>query len=165
MTRKPVLTIACAALLVGLNLGGCANLGEALSLLDQFLPERTITVQVINETSFWVDPHIRFDDDDGDFDAFIAGVFGGSDDLATGLVAPDELVEFQFACDELGLIFADEAEQLGILNLVIAEVDETDVLQREEEFDCGDLIRFRFVGDYGSFGVIVSVNGNIVDSQ
>jgi len=36
------------------------------------------------------------------------------------------------------------------------------LLEREEEFDCGDVVRFLFIGNGADFGVAVSVNERIV---
>ena len=141
-----------------LAVGGCEaislNLDE-LGLTIQGLT--TVTVELVNDTRYDVDPYIRFDDDEG----FLAQLFP-ADDLATGLLEPGDVLVFEFACDELGLIFSDGAEQLGVFD-VIAEADESAILQRDDDFDCGDLIRFRFIGDFEQFGVLVSVNDVVVD--
>jgi len=141
-----------------LAVGGCEaislNLDE-LGLTIQGLT--TVTVELVNDTRYDVDPYIRFDDDEG----FLAQLFP-ADDLATGLLEPGDVLVFEFACDELGLIFSDGAEQLGVFD-VIAEADESAILQRDDDFDCGDLIRFRFIGDFEQFGVLVSVNNVVVD--
>jgi hypothetical protein len=146
------------SMVAGLAVGGCEAINlnlDDLGFTVQGLT--TVTVELVNDTGYDVDPYIRFDDDEG----FLAQLFP-ADDLATGLLAPGDLLVFEFACDELGLIFSDGAEQLGLFN-VIAEADESTILQRGDDFDCGDLIRFRFLGDFEQFGVLVSVNNVIVD--
>lgn len=131
--------------------GGCPGTDSLFSDLTR------IEVELINDTDFPVDPNIRFDNDSG----FLAGLFP-AERLGTGLLEPGELVSFLFDCDELGLIFSDEAEQdVPLLGAFV--VDATRILERDEEYDCGDLIRFHFVGDAFDFDVVVSVNGRIVD--
>jgi hypothetical protein len=132
--------------------GGCPEAGILLPSLN------TIQVELINDTSFPVDPNIRFDDDSG-FWARLAP----AESLSTGLVYPDDpVIVFDFDCDELGLIFSDGAEQvIPLLDDYVA--DDSRILERGDEYDCGDVVRFRFVGDGVDFGVITSVNGRIVD--
>ena len=142
----------------GLAVGGCDGINldlEGLGLDIRGLT--TVTVELVNDTGFDVDPYIRFDDDEG----FLAQLFP-ADDLATGLLEPGDVLVFEFVCDELGLIFSDGAEQLGLFG-VIAQADESAILQRDDDFDCGDLVRFRFIGDFEQFGVLVSVNNAVVD--
>lgn len=147
MTRR---LIAIALMTVSAVLaGGCPEIGGLIPGLT------TVTVEVVNDTTFSVDPNIRYDDDPG----FLAGLFP-ADTLNTGLIGAGATMTFTFDCDKLGTIFSDEAEQVTLLfGDYIA--DATDRLEREEDFDCGDVIRFRFFGDALDFGVIVSVNGRI----
>ena len=121
-----------------------------------FLLPNEIRVEIVNDTNFSIDPHIEFDEDDG----LLGGLFTG-EELDTGLIAAGETQIFRFDCDSLGTIRSDEAEQFfGILGSAAA--DSSPTLQRDDDYDCGDTIRFRFVGDGSDFGVIVSVNGRIV---
>ncbi len=151
----PYRCIPLSVVLVGLSLavaGGCPAAGILLSGLD------IVQVELINDTGFPVDPNIRFDDDPG-FWASLAP----AEHLSTGLIQPDDpVIVYDFDCDELGLIFSEGAEQvLPLLEDYVA--DDTRILERGDEFDCGDVIRFRFVGDGVDFGVVVSVNGRVVD--
>lgn len=137
---------------------GLACLASGCLEAVQLLPgSNTVRIELVNDTGFLVDPDIRYDDDAG----FWAGLFP-AEQLSTGLIEPGEAVTFNFDCDELGSIFSGEAEQV-IPVLGDYGADSTRVLQREDEYDCGDLIRFRFVGYADDFGVIVSVNGRVVD--
>ncbi len=141
--------LACTAPLVAG--GGCGN----LTIVGGFL--NTVPVVLVNDTDFSVDPNIRFDDDTG----LLAGLFP-SETLSTGLLAPGETATFTFDCDKLGTILADDPEQIiPLLDDVVG--DSSDRLERGEEFDCGDVIEFRFVGNLDDFGVVVSVNGRVVD--
>ena len=91
------------------------------------------------------------------------GIVRFADDLVEkSLLDSGEFIEFTFACDELGLVFAKESEQL-LFGEVIGESDDTDSLQREDEFECGDRIQFRFIGSFDDFGVVVTDNGRVVD--
>lgn len=149
MTRRmtPIALMTLAAIVAG----GCPEIG---ALIPGF---NTVTVEVVNDTSFSVDPNIRYDNDPG----LLAGLFP-ADTLNTGLIGAGATMTFTFDCDSVGTIFSDEAEQVTLL-FGDYVADATDRLEREKEFDCGDVIRLRFVGDALDFGVIVSVNGRIVD--
>ena len=104
-----------------------------------------------------VTPNIRYDDDAG----FLASLLP-ADTLHTGLIESGETAVYTFDCDELGLVLSDEAEQVVLLFSDYV-ADASDILERGDDYDCGDNIRFRFVGNAVDFGVIVSVNGRIVD--
>ena len=131
--------------------GGCPNLTVVVDLLD------TVTVELVNDTDFSVDPNIRFDDDTG----LLAGLFP-SEELSTGLLAPGQTATFRFDCDELGTILSDDPEQIiPLLDDVTG--DSSRKLERGEEFDCGDVIRFRYLGNADDFGVVTSVNGQVID--
>jgi len=116
-----------------------------------------IEVQIINDTDFPIDPNIRFDDDSG----LLAGLFP-AERLSAGLLAPGESVSVLFDCDELGLIFSDEAEQ-DVPLLGVFALEATRILERDDDYDCGELIRFHFIGNAFDFDVIVSVDGRVVD--
>jgi hypothetical protein len=157
---RPIIRPFAGALLVvaSLAIGACDGINLDLDELGlEIRGLNTVTVELVNDTGFDVDPYIRFDDDEG----FLAQLFP-ADDLATGLLEPGDVLVFDFACDELGLIFSDGAEQLGVFG-VIAQADDSTMLERGDDFECGDLIRFRFIGDFEQFGVLVSVNNVVVD--
>ncbi len=117
----------------------------------------TVVVRVFNDTDFEVDPDIRFDDDSG----FFAGLFP-SETLATGTLAPGEVLTFTIDCDRIGLVRSDSPLQYLDFGLV-AESDGSATFERGDDFDCGAVIEFRFIGTGRSFGVIVSINGVVVD--
>ncbi len=139
-----LLAIALYALVGGCGFGG---------LLPLF---NSVIVEVVNDTSFDIAPNIVYDDDTG----FLAGAFP-AEELATGLVAPGEIVSFNFDCDALGLIFSAQAEQLIPPDISVFAGDSSTV-ERDDDFQCGDVIRFIFVGDGDDFDVLVSINGQIV---
>ena len=102
-------------------------------------------------------PFIVFDEDSG-----LLGSLFPSESLATGLLAPDEILVFQFECDVLGVIFSDEAEQI-LSDEEVAVAVASERLHKEDDFDCGDLISYVFIGEGVDFGVVTSVNGRVVD--
>ena len=151
LNSRILATTALAALSLLLNTGGCAF--ELSSILPEF---NTVTVEIVNDTDYAVDPEIQYDDDNN----FLADWFP-SETLSTGLIEAGETASFRFDCDDLGLILSNEAEQ--VIPLFADYVaDASDTLKRGDEYDCGDTIRFRFLGNGIDFGVIVSVNGRIV---
>ncbi len=117
----------------------------------------TVTVEIFNDTDYEVDPRIRFDNDT----SWLAGLFP-SEDLATGILDPGDLSSYNMDCDEVGLIFSDTAGQF-LHEDTIGQADTTRTLKREEDFECGDIIQFHFIGDGDGFGVVVSVNDIVVD--
>ena len=138
--------VTCLALVAG-----CIDPGELLSAIQ------SIRVEIVNDTSFSIDPNIRYDDDAG----FLAGLLP-AESLDTGLIESGDAVTYSFDCDQLGLIFSDEAEQVvPFFGDYVLEA--TDIIDRDHEYGCGDTIQFRFVGDALDFGVVVSVNGRVVD--
>ncbi len=148
-TRSKLLPLLLVTL-SALALAGCPDGAQLLSILN------TVEVELVNDTGYPVDANIRFDDDEGLFAAWFP-----AETLNAGLLESGDLAVFTFDCDELGLILSDEAEQLGPFFITYV-ADATRTLERDDNFECGDVIRFRFVGDGDDFGVIVSVNGRIV---
>jgi hypothetical protein len=135
-------------------LGGCSGLLDLLPGIPGF---NTIVVEVVSDSAFEVDPRIRFSEDTG----FFAGLFGGQD-LATGTLLPGDILTFDFDCDALGMIRSESAGQfLGAET--IGQADVTRVLEFDQDFQCGDVITFTFLGEGPTFGVVVSVNGRVVD--
>jgi hypothetical protein len=158
--------LAATALL--LLAAGCGNLTLTLPnglSADISIPvgvaSNVVTVEVWNDTDFEVEPRIRYDDDTG----FWGQLFSAASELATGTLGSGEFPEaFQLACDHVGVLYADEPGQFPPgEDVPIGQADRTRTLIRGEDFDCGDTIRFQFVGSGSSFGVRVSVNGVIVD--
>ncbi len=148
--RNPLTMITLLALTLTLP-AGCPDAAR-------FLPAfNTIQVELYNDSDYPIEPNIRFDDDTN----WLAGLFP-AETLSTGELDPGDIITYNFDCDELGLILSHEAAQYGPYFITYV-ADDTRTLEREDDYDCGDLIRFRFVGNGDSFGVIVSVNGLVVD--
>ena len=151
MSPRKLLTLLT---LIAITLTLPAGCPEAARLLPAL---NVIQVELYNDTDYDIEPNIRFDDDSNWLASLVP-----AETLTTGELYPGEIVTYNFDCDELGLILSHEAEQYGpFFTTYIA--DSTRTLEREDEYECGDLIRFRFVGTGDSFGVIVSVNGLVVD--
>jgi hypothetical protein len=157
MQRKHLVLLA--GILMVANLGACPGITITIpNGTDIIIPGfSTVVVEVFNDTDLDVDPRIVFDDDTG----FWAGAFP-SEDLATGILLPGDLNRYNMDCDEVGSIASDEAEQFLGPDLVVA-AESSRTLERDEDFECGDTIQFHFIGEADGFGVIVSVNGIVVD--
>lgn len=142
-----------------LNGGGCPGVSiELPGGGNVFVPGiGTVVVRLFNDTDFDVYPDIRFDDDSG----FFAGLLP-SETLATGTLAPGEILSFTIDCDKLGLIRADSPVQYLDFGFV-AESDGSRTLERGDDYNCGAIIEFRFIGTGSSFGVVVSINNVVVD--
>jgi len=166
--RRPIWT--GLLLLSALALTGCPA-GVTIQLPDgnggstdvniqipEFDPN-VVRVEVWNDTDFEVAPRIRFDDETG----FLGRLFSASSELDTGILAPGEFPSpYRLDCERVGVIYSESAGQF-LLDETIGQADDTRVLTRGEDFDCGDTIRFHFVGNGDGFGVNVYVNDRLVD--
>jgi len=162
MNTKQGYRFATAALSI-LLAGGCpADFTITLPTGDgtiDFVRSDIVRVEVFNDTDWEVDPRIRFDDDSNWFAQLIP-----AEELATGILAPGESLSFDIDCDELGLVYSDEAGQFLFGDDVpIGQADSTRVLTRDDDYDCGDTVLFHFLGSDDGFGVVVSVNDVVVD--
>lgn len=156
-TRMTRLAAGLGAVAMGLT--GCGGLlgGNAGDVIDQF---NAITVEVVNDTDFFVAPQIFYaDEEPGFFDS----LFGNEGTLLdTGLLAPGDAVVFRFPCRDLGAIFSGGAEQIDDLGTFAIAADSR-VLVRGDDFGCADTIQFYFIGNEIDFGVVVTVNELVVD--
>ncbi len=136
---------------IGGLLGGLPGLGGALP------PVNAVRVQVINDTSFEVDPRIRYTEGTG----FFSGLFGARS-LDTGTLMPGDALSLDISCDSLGRIYSQSAGQfLG--DQTVGQARTTRDLVRDSDFKCRDTITFTFLGDGPAFGVVVAINGLIVE--
>jgi hypothetical protein len=168
MDRKHKHLVCVAAILASTMLGGCPA-GITITLPDgtdvtadlnvPVVAANIVRVEVFNDTDWEVAPRIRFDDDSNWF-----ARLAPSEELATGILQPGESIRFDMACDKLGLILSDEAGQfLPGDDEPLGQAEQTRVLTREHDYDCGDTILFHFLGSEDGFGVAVSVNNVVVD--
>ncbi len=114
-----------------------------------------VTVQVVNDTDFPIEGDVRYDDEDD----FFSSLFGG-DTAPTGLLDSGEVFELSFDCDSIAVVATADVQQFD--DVFDSVADDSGSVSAEDDFDCGDVIRFRFVGEGPSFGVIVSVNGRVI---
>lgn len=140
-------------------IGGCGAALNALENVDS-LVNADVLVLVINNTEGTVRPDIQFDENADTLGTIVTGFVGGNT-----LNIPDmdagQFVQFQFPCDELGLIFSDQSELRTIFGNI--DADRSSTLTQDDDFQCGDEIRFEFFGDRNSFNVLITVNGRVVD--
>ena len=127
--------------------GGCPN-----PIFDP-----PVTVEIFNNSDFEVLPDIRFD-----FDESIPAS-AASDFLDVGFLLPGEFQQFDFDCDQIGLIFSDETE-VRFFNEFFGIADRSFVPRWGLDFDCGDFIVIEFQGnpDDDFFDVLVFVNDELV---
>lgn len=142
------------ALLVGVSGQDCVPGGLPLPTTD-------VTVELVNVTDLPVDPGIYADPRIG---------VVTSDELITDEnfvlidppIQPLETVTLTFACEDIGTIVSDYAFQiLNDTEIVISE--DRPILIYDEDFVCGDVIRFIFDETAeGLFVTDVEVNGVLV---
>lgn len=157
----------CAWGVMGLLLVGCGKINISLPgdlTADFTIPigalADTVTVEVWNDTDFEVIARIRYDDDTG----FWGQLLSASSELDTGTLDSGAFPEpFVLDCDRVGVIYADEPGQFAPGEDLPLGQSDTRTLTRGEDFECGDTIRFHFVGEGDTFGVRVYVNGVLVD--
>lgn len=165
MNRRRWLGMAGGVWFVGF-LAGCGG-GITIDLPDGSdatiqipdLDPTVVKVEVWNDTDYEVAPRIKFDDETG----FWGRLFSSSSELNTGILGPGEFpAAYRLACKRVGVIQSDSAGQF-FFNETIGQADDTRLLKVGEDFDCGDTIRFHFVGEGDGFGVNVYVNGRLVN--
>jgi hypothetical protein len=138
-------------------LGACPGVSITVPGGTIEIPDTTIvTLELYNDTDFEVDPHIVYDDDSG-FWARLAP----AEELGVHSLAPGDSYVLDIDCDQLGLVLSDEPEQF--IGPFSYSAPASRIVEREHEYDCGDVVQFQFLGTADSFDVIVSVNGVVVD--
>lgn len=100
-----------------------------------------VTVRFINDTPFPIDIEAYYSEDDDALESLLT-TFG--EELNFTLNA-GQTQTLQRSCADFGSFIIDRAEArvLGSLGPDTG----TDVLRQNDEFDCGDVITFRFTGD------------------
>lgn len=147
-----------------LLVGGCpGNItidlpGDSTITIPLSVPGDVVRVEVLNDTDYDVNPRIRFDDATGFWESLVSA----TEELATGTLEPGDLITLDMGCDRVGIIYSEDAGQYDG-PFTLEQAGRTRTLQREEDFDCGDVIQFQFIGNGSDFGVIVSVNNRVVD--
>jgi hypothetical protein len=121
--------------LLGITLAGCDGLGGLIGVIR---PDR-VTVQLVNSTDFEVDVMLRVSASD---DITIKDFLDELGQELTFILAAGQSTSFSRDCDDLGSIRVEDADML-----IIGEVgpdEETEPINLEREFDCGDTIRYTF---------------------
>lgn len=108
-----------------------------------------VTVTVINNTDFDIDPFIEYEDIDGN-------VFS----LDLGIVFPGEIVPTDFFCDEVIFLTSTNAEQYVFNDVIVLE--ELPFFEQDFEFFCGEEVTFEFFGNDLDFDVIVDADGFVI---
>lgn len=106
----------------------------------------TVTVRVINNTDFDIDPGIEYGVSENSLFSF-----------NTDVVAPDEIVEADFDCDEIIVLTATEPVQLGFSTDYV--LDSLPFFEMGFEYFCGEVVEFEFVGNGQEFDVFVDAGG------
>lgn len=108
-----------------------------------------ITITVINNSDFEIDPFI----DAEDFDFFLY-------DIDFGIVFPGEIVSADFFCDELLTLSSTEAEQYVFDEVWV--LDPLPIFEQDFDYFCGEEVTLEFFGNGPDFDVIVDANGEII---
>lgn len=137
MSRVQNLVLASAALVV-LLIGGCTD----VPVVDDGL----IVVRVINNTDFDIDPAIEFGRSSN---ALVA--------LNLGILAPGEVLDVDFDCDEIDVLTTTESTQFGSWADYV--LDPLPIFELDYDYFCGELIVFEFVGNELDFDVFVDAGG------
>jgi len=137
MSRVQNLVLASAALAV-LLIGGCADV--------TFPDDGSITVRVINNTDFDVDPAIEFGRSSNSLVS-----------LDLGILAPGEVVDVDFDCDEIDVLTTTGSTQFGSWADYV--LDPLPIFELDGDYFCGELVLFEFVGNELNFDVFVDAGG------
>lgn len=140
LARFKLLLICCAPLILQT---GCGDvIGEF-----QIIPRNTeISVRVINNTDFDVDPGVEF----GRSELFLQS-------LNAGILAPDEVVTFDIDCDDALVLTTTDSAQLGLFTEFV--LDPLPLFEIDFDYFCGELIVIEFVGNGQEFDVFVDAGG------
>ncbi|MGD8450735.1 MAG: hypothetical protein PVJ57_02855 [Phycisphaerae bacterium] len=157
MTRLTRTGLVALLLSPVLLMGGCGGLTIDLGNGVITVPGvGVVTIELINDTDYYVDPHIVFDDDDN----FLAGWFP-AEELGVHDLAPGEVYSLDIDCDNIGVVYSNEPEQF--VTIFTYTANQSRILVRDDDYDCGDVITFQFLGNADGFDVVVAVNGVVVD--
>lgn len=131
---------------------GCGNFGLVLDALQ--LSPTKVTVRLINETAFEVNPAV-FVTPVGDLliDALTEAVVTANINEQTvfGTLAPGEDISRDYDCDDIQAFMVKDAElQSGI---GISPEADSDLFLVDEDFECGDVITVRYTGGLTGFRV------------
>ena len=133
---------------------GCGNLSGVLGALG--LTPNSVTLRVINETAFDVEPNVYVSVFEGlIIDAVTEELLKlDVNDQGFGPLEPGSSVSRTYDCDDIGAVMAADAELKT--GLGFSPEDDTDVFVMDDDFDCGDIVVIRFTGSANSFTAGIS---------
>lgn len=147
MQRLRITAALCAALAM-VSLAGCPiTITPGGSLIPQTDPP--ITIRVINNTDFDIDPGVEFGFTQSSLEL-----------LNTGVLEPGDIATATFDCDEVTFLTATEPAQLGVS--VEFVLDSLPFFEVDIDYFCGETIEFEFFGNGQDFNVEVTANGEVI---
>jgi hypothetical protein len=147
--------VVCLVAVVAMS--GCGRVPGVLSALG--VRPKTITLRLINETAFAVDPGIYVSSVDVIGDLIFDGI---TESLLTvginrqdfGDLQPGEIVTRTYDCDQFDVVMAKNAEiRTGV---GFSPGDDSDLFIDGEDFGCGDTVTVRYVGGVTGFRAGIS---------
>ncbi|MDX2197423.1 MAG: hypothetical protein SF069_00455 [Phycisphaerae bacterium] len=131
-----IVSMSLAGLAIGLT--GCPQ--------RQPVESGIVTVRVVNNSSFDVDPSIEFGTSNNSLEA-----------LDTGTLAPGEAANFEIDCNDVLRLTSTEATQIQPATDFV--LDALPIFRLNTDYACDELVEFEFVGSGNSFDVVVTANG------
>lgn len=133
---------------------GCGNLSGVLDTLG--LAPTGVTLRMVNETSFRVEPNVYvssvgdlfFDVVTEEFLTLKINLQDFSD------LSPGEVVTRKYDCDRIEAVMASDAELKSGLGL--SPDDDTEVFVAGDDFECGDTITIRYTGGLADFNARIN---------
>jgi len=122
-----------------------------------------VTVELVNTTVYEVEPNLFVDPQSNIIS--IDDILIDDNYFDIGLpVQPDEIVQIDFDCAEIGSVVSDFAF-LYISDTEQVESDNGPYLIQGEDFLCGDVISFIYIDEWpdGVFFTRVEVNGEFIE--
>jgi len=131
--------VLCLAMLAAPLIGGCGL--TVVPGVGGF-----VTISVINNTDFDVDPGVEF----GAFSTSLAF-------LDVGVLAPGDIVDVDVDCDDIVFLTTTDSAQLG--GSVDYVLDPLPIFELDLDYFCGEIVEFEFVGNGQDFDVFVDAGG------
>lgn len=136
-----------------LSAGGCGNLGGVLDALG--ISSDTVTLKLVNETAFRVEPEVFVTDTDLGLDLITEELVTlGINRLDVDDLSPGDSVTRTFDCDEIEAVMASDAELKT--GLGISPDADSDLFVQGEQFECGDTVTVRYTGGVGDFSARIN---------
>lgn len=139
----PLLLVALGSGCDGLSFGGVFE---------------TLTVELVNETAYPIDPGLYADDDDHTI--LEMNIRADKNLVDVGLISAGSVRRVTLNCDEAGTMMTYRARQVRPGLDVTSENDP--IVYADTDFDCHDVIRFIFRDTGFEFYTRVEVNGRVI---